>query len=71
MGLIGCNSVTVHDARISVHAGFRDRELSAIVRAGCFASEQEARHEAVRTLFAVKPQLRMEAAIRRPFDRMD
>ena len=30
MGLIGCNSVTVHDARISVRAGFRDRELSAI-----------------------------------------
>ncbi len=29
MGLIGCNSVTLHDARISVRAGFRDRELSA------------------------------------------
>jgi hypothetical protein len=30
MGLIGCNSVTVHDARISVRAGFRDHELSKI-----------------------------------------
>lgn len=29
MGLIGCNSVTVHDAKLSVRAGFRDRELSA------------------------------------------
>jgi hypothetical protein len=30
MGVIGCNSVTVHDARISVRAGFRDHELSSI-----------------------------------------
>jgi hypothetical protein len=30
MGLIGCNRVTVHDGRISVRAGFRDAELSAI-----------------------------------------
>ena len=30
MRLIGCNGVTVHDARISVRAGFRDRELSAL-----------------------------------------
>src|SRR4029077_11259442 len=29
LGFIGCNRVTVHDARISVRAGFRDRELSA------------------------------------------
>lgn len=29
LGLIGCNSVTRHDAVVSVHAGFRDRELSA------------------------------------------
>ena len=34
MGLIGCNSVTVHDARISVRAGFRDQELSALWPAG-------------------------------------
>ena len=27
---IGCNSVTRHDARISVHAGFLGRELSAL-----------------------------------------
>ncbi|HKY19785.1 MAG TPA: methyltransferase domain-containing protein [Vicinamibacterales bacterium] len=25
---VGCNGVTMHDARASVHAGFRDRELS-------------------------------------------
>jgi hypothetical protein len=26
---LGCNDVTRHDAVVSVHAGFRDRELSA------------------------------------------
>jgi SAM-dependent methyltransferase len=30
LGLIGCNEVTVHDADVSVRAGFRDRELSAL-----------------------------------------
>ncbi len=43
-------------------------ELSAVVRAGCFASEDEAIREAVQTLFAVKPQLRLEAAIQRYLD---
>jgi hypothetical protein len=28
--LLGCNDVTRHDARISVRAGFRDREISAL-----------------------------------------
>jgi hypothetical protein len=28
--LIGCNDVTVHDGKISVRAGFRDRELTAL-----------------------------------------
>ena len=46
-----------------------DKELSAVVRAGCFASEEDAVREAVQTLFAVKPQLRVEAAIRRYLDR--
>jgi predicted HTH domain antitoxin len=45
-----------------------DKELSAVVRAGCFASEEEALREAVQTLFAVKPQLRVEAAIRQYLD---
>ena len=45
-----------------------DQELSAIVRAGCFASEAEALREAVQTMLAVKPQLRVEAAIRRYLD---
>lgn len=44
------------------------QELSAVVRAGCFASEDEAIREAVQMLFAVKPQLRVEAAIRRFLD---
>ncbi|MCX6895190.1 MAG: methyltransferase domain-containing protein [Verrucomicrobia bacterium] len=30
LGLIGCNAVTRHDARISLHAGFVRRELSAL-----------------------------------------
>ena len=30
LGLIGCHSVTRHDARVSVEAGFRDQELSAL-----------------------------------------
>ena len=28
--LLGCNSVTLHDARVSVEAGFCDRELTAL-----------------------------------------
>ena len=28
--LVGCNDVTMHDADVSVRAGFRDRELSAL-----------------------------------------
>jgi len=30
LGLIGCHPVTRHDARVSVEAGFRDHELSAL-----------------------------------------
>lgn len=30
LGLIGCNDVTRHDAVVSVHAGFRRRELSEL-----------------------------------------
>lgn len=45
-----------------------DQELSAIVRAGCFASKEDALREAVQMLFAVKPQLRVEAAVRRYLD---
>jgi predicted HTH domain antitoxin len=44
------------------------KELTAIVRAGCFASEKEAMREAVQVLFAVQPHLRVEAAIRRYLD---
>jgi hypothetical protein len=44
MGAIGCNSVTVHDARISVRAGFREHELSALwpVDAGWVLQEGKA-----------------------------
>jgi hypothetical protein len=56
MACIGCNSVSVHDGRISVRAGFRDRELSAIwpggdgwildeQKAGRFTHGFVARHE--------------------------
>jgi predicted HTH domain antitoxin len=44
------------------------QELAAAIRAGCFASEEDAVREAVQTLFAIKPQLRTEAAIRRYLD---
>ena len=30
LGILGCHSVTLHDARISVQAGFRDHELSSL-----------------------------------------
>lgn len=30
LGAMGCNAVTRHDAVLSVHAGFRDQELSAL-----------------------------------------
>jgi hypothetical protein len=30
LGLLGCNDVTIHDADVSVRAGFRDRELSVL-----------------------------------------
>lgn len=45
-----------------------DLELSAIVRAGCFGSVDDALREAVRMLFAVNPQLRVESAVRRYLD---
>jgi predicted HTH domain antitoxin len=45
-----------------------DQELSAIVRAGCFGSVEEALREAVQMLFANNPQLRVEAAVRRYLD---
>jgi predicted HTH domain antitoxin len=43
-------------------------EIAAIVRAGCFPSEEDAVREAVQTLLAANPQLRREAAIRRYLD---
>ncbi|MBI3911059.1 MAG: UPF0175 family protein [Armatimonadetes bacterium] len=46
-------------------AGEIEADVAAIVRAGCFASEEDAVREAVQTLFAVKPHLRTEAAIQR------
>ena len=43
-------------------------EIAAIVRAGCFPSEEDALREAAQTLLAVNPHLRREAAIRRYLD---
>jgi len=40
-----------------------DQQIDAIVRAGVFSSREKAMDAAVQTLFAVKPQLRTEAAI--------
>ena len=34
LGLLGCNDVTRHDARLSVRAGFAGKELSALWPAG-------------------------------------
>src|SRR5207245_7453324 len=40
-----------------------DQQLEAVVRAGLFRDRQHAIQEAMQTLFAVRPQLRTEAAI--------
>jgi predicted HTH domain antitoxin len=45
-----------------------DQDLGAVVRAGCFASKEEAMQEAVQSLFILKPHLRLEAAVRRYLD---
>jgi predicted HTH domain antitoxin len=45
-----------------------DKKLSAIVRAGCFASKEEALREAMQMLFTFKPPLRTEAAMQRYLD---
>ena len=42
MPLIGCNDVTRHDARVSVRAGFRGRELSALWPSGDWTLEERA-----------------------------
>lgn len=43
LGAIGCNAVTRHDARVSVLAGFCDRELSALwPKAGDWRLEERA-----------------------------
>jgi predicted HTH domain antitoxin len=41
----------------------QDVELAALIRAGIFRSKGEAVEEALRLLFASRPQLRLEAAI--------
>src|SRR5258708_7240442 len=40
-----------------------DQQLKAIVRAGLFRDRRHAIHEAMQTLFVVRPQLRTEAAV--------
>lgn len=40
-----------------------DRELDAVIRAGVFRDREHAFQEALETLFAVRPDLRMEAAV--------
>jgi predicted HTH domain antitoxin len=41
----------------------QDLELAALIKAGIFRSKGEAVEEALRLLFATRPQLRLEAAI--------
>jgi hypothetical protein len=48
IGLIGCNAVTRHDAAISVRAGFRGQELSALWP----ATSEGATHEGPAGLFS-------------------
>lgn len=44
LGAIGCNDVTLHDAVVSIRAGFRDGDLSALWPAGgAWALREEAR----------------------------
>lgn len=40
-----------------------DQELDAVIRAGVFRDREHAIHEAIETLFVVRPQLRTEAAV--------
>src|SRR5216683_217708 len=40
-----------------------EKQLEAVVRAGLFRDREHAIQEAMQTLFAVRPQLRTEAAI--------
>ena len=43
LGLVGCNDVTRHDAVVSVRAGFRDREISALWPVGGWDTEESPR----------------------------
>jgi len=38
-------------------------ELDAVIHAGCFKSKEEVVNEALGTLFALRPELKLEAAI--------
>ena len=40
-----------------------DQELDAVIRAGLFRDREHAIHEAIDSLFVVRPHLRIEAAI--------
>lgn len=54
---------TIIPASVLEGSALLEQELRAVVRAGLFPSEEEALHEAISVLFAVKPALRLEAAI--------
>ncbi len=40
-----------------------DQEFDAVIRAGLFRDREHAIHEAIDTLFVIRPHLRIEAAI--------
>jgi hypothetical protein len=54
LGAIGCNDVTLHDAAVSVRAGFRDGEVSALWPAGAAWKLREEARGLFSHLFAAR-----------------
>jgi hypothetical protein len=55
LGFVGCNDVTRHDAVVSVRAGFRDAELSALWPEGKWTLRERARGLFSHCFAAVRP----------------
>jgi len=54
LGAIGCNDVTLHDAEVSIRAGFRDGDLSALWPAGASWTLREEARGLFSHLFAAR-----------------
>ena len=65
LGVIGCNDVTRHDAVVSVHAGFRDGELSGLWPGGAQWALREHAHGLFSHCFVAVRIDEMTAAPRR------